>query len=96
MFGAPVFVEMLDGPARVPGLIQGDHAERLIDRHRAGRSATQATVLQPLGAFGVIAPPPAAKRPFRHPQHLSRVFHRQFPPLLPRVELLKPHLSHLL
>ena len=96
MLGAPVFVEMLDGPARVPRLIQGDHAQHLIDRHRAGRGATQATVLQPLGALGIIAPPPAAKRPLRHPQHLGRVPHRQFPPLLPRVEFLKPHLSHLL
>ena len=29
-------VEMRDGPARVPGLIPRQHAQRLIHRHRAG------------------------------------------------------------
>ena len=96
VLGLPAFVEVLDGPARVPGRIPRHHAQRLIDRHRAGREPTDPPILQPLDPFGVIAPTPAAKRPFRHAQHLRRLRHRECPPLSPLIQLFESHLSHLL
>ena len=96
MLGLPALMEMLDGPARVAGLIQRHHPQRLIDRHRTGREPADPPILQPLGPLRVIAATPAAKRPLRHPQHLARLRHREAPLLPPLVEFFEPHLSHLL
>jgi hypothetical protein len=57
----PALVNMLHGPARVPGLIPRHHTQRLIHGHRAGRGSADPPILQSLGPLGFIAATPAAK-----------------------------------
>jgi len=48
VFGLRALMELRDGAGGVAGLIQRQHAERLLDQHSAGREPGDPSTLQPL------------------------------------------------